>query len=335
MLLRLRSVRTKRVTTLRRIASTAGVHVGTVAAVLNRARGNTRVGAETRERVLRAARELGYVRNESARRLRTGRSDAVGFIGGDVRNPFFAELSALLEAELAARGLPLVHSHGSAAQGHSVDDTVNLMHREAIRRIIYWQESPMAVPTVTPETLLLPIGFTTRPGPGVWLDLKAAIRLAVTTLRERGLRRMGFYAPSGKLESPSVTLRRKMFLSECLRQKLPAPVCATYAGESWNVEEAVAGARALLARRHGVQAFLAFNDVAALGLLLADPSSGKRPLVVCFDGTALTRCWPGATLVLDLQAREMAQRAVAVVTGELDAAVSGARNAWLQPGLFG
>jgi LacI family transcriptional regulator len=68
---------------------------------LNRAGGNTRVGEATRKKILRVAERLGYVRNESAQRLRTGKSNTVGFIGGDLRNPFFSELASALEREQA------------------------------------------------------------------------------------------------------------------------------------------------------------------------------------------------------------------------------------------
>ncbi len=51
------------------VARTAGVSVGTVSNVINRP---DRVGTETRNKVLSAIEQLGYVRSESARQLRAG-----------------------------------------------------------------------------------------------------------------------------------------------------------------------------------------------------------------------------------------------------------------------
>ena len=53
------------------VARAAGVSVGTVSNVINRP---DSVATETRARVLSAIDRLGYVRSESARQLRAGRS---------------------------------------------------------------------------------------------------------------------------------------------------------------------------------------------------------------------------------------------------------------------
>ena len=55
--------------TVQHVAQRASVSVGTVSNVLNRPE---IVAPATRERVLRVIDELGFVRNESARHLRTG-----------------------------------------------------------------------------------------------------------------------------------------------------------------------------------------------------------------------------------------------------------------------
>ncbi|MFD0855739.1 LacI family DNA-binding transcriptional regulator, partial [Actinomadura adrarensis] len=57
---------------IREVARRAGVSVGTVSNVLNRP---DLVAEATRDRVRAAIQELGFVRNESARRLRQGPPD--------------------------------------------------------------------------------------------------------------------------------------------------------------------------------------------------------------------------------------------------------------------
>jgi DNA-binding LacI/PurR family transcriptional regulator len=82
--------------TLQKVAESAGVSKMAVSVVLNGARSNTRVSPETRERILRAADDLGYRRNALARSLRTGRTNVVGFYSGhntlNARTPFLAEI---------------------------------------------------------------------------------------------------------------------------------------------------------------------------------------------------------------------------------------------------
>lgn len=59
------------------VARRAGVSIGTVSNVLHRPE---IVAPATRQRVLDAIAELGFVRNESARALRAGRSRTVGLV---------------------------------------------------------------------------------------------------------------------------------------------------------------------------------------------------------------------------------------------------------------
>lgn len=134
---------------------------------VNAAQGNTRVAEATRKRILAAARKLGYVRNESARRLKTGQSNAVGFVGGDLRNPFFAELTACLEEELLRRGLQLVIAHVAPGSAASFRRVVEVLQQQTVKRIVCWDESPQSRQR-TANLPLLSIGFTTRPRPGVW-----------------------------------------------------------------------------------------------------------------------------------------------------------------------
>ena len=66
------------------VAARAGVSVGTVSNVLNRPQ---MVAEETRNKVLRAINELGFVRNEPGRQLRAGQSRTIAYVMLDAANP--------------------------------------------------------------------------------------------------------------------------------------------------------------------------------------------------------------------------------------------------------
>src|SRR6266567_4824881 len=87
------------------VAGRAGVSIGTVSNVLNHPE---RVAPATRDRVLQAIAELGFVRNEAARQLRAGRSRTVGLVVLDVGNPFFTDLAAGVEKTADQHGLSVV-----------------------------------------------------------------------------------------------------------------------------------------------------------------------------------------------------------------------------------
>lgn len=94
---------------IRDVAARAGVSPTTVSHVLNRKPG-TRTSEETRDRVRRAADELGYSANAVARTLRTRRSNSVGFVGDEIATtPYAGELIAgAQEAVRAHDGVVLV-----------------------------------------------------------------------------------------------------------------------------------------------------------------------------------------------------------------------------------
>ena len=84
--------------TSKELARICGVSIGTIDRALNN-RGE--INAETREKVLRIARDLGYRPHLVARSLKTGRTMTVGVVVFDLDNRFFAQL--VNAAEHAAR----------------------------------------------------------------------------------------------------------------------------------------------------------------------------------------------------------------------------------------
>jgi LacI family transcriptional regulator len=100
---------------IRDVAMRAGVSVGTVSNVLNRP---NLVAEATRERVRAAIGELGFVRNESARQLRQGRSRTFGVVLENLANPYFTDLARGAEAAMNTDGFDAVWctSDGSPAK---------------------------------------------------------------------------------------------------------------------------------------------------------------------------------------------------------------------------
>ncbi len=100
---------------IREVATLAAVSIGTVSNVLNRPE---LVAPATRERVELAITELGFVRNESARQLRTARSRTVGLVVLDVANPFFTDLARGVEDATCEAGLVVIlcNSDGERAK---------------------------------------------------------------------------------------------------------------------------------------------------------------------------------------------------------------------------
>ncbi|WP_432747839.1 LacI family transcriptional regulator [Streptomyces sp. JH002] len=87
--------------TLRDVALRAGVSMATVSRVLA---DNYPVAQRTRQRVLRAIKDLDYVANTHARALRGRGTPTVAFVLNDVRGASFASVAHGVEQEAARRG---------------------------------------------------------------------------------------------------------------------------------------------------------------------------------------------------------------------------------------
>ncbi|MEL6680654.1 MAG: substrate-binding domain-containing protein [Pseudomonadota bacterium] len=94
---------------LKALADHLGLSQATVSRALN---GYDTVNADTRKRVEAAARQLNYRPNTSARRLATGRANAVGIVmpseDGRLVDPHFADFLAGLTRTLATRDIDIV-----------------------------------------------------------------------------------------------------------------------------------------------------------------------------------------------------------------------------------
>ena len=94
--------------TIRDVAARVGVSTASVSYALS---GSPEVGTDLRERVLQAARELGYRPNKVAQQLRRGKTDAVGLLLADIANPFYADVASGVIAAATTAGFEVFVSH--------------------------------------------------------------------------------------------------------------------------------------------------------------------------------------------------------------------------------
>lgn len=87
--------------TLKDLAAVTGYSVNTVSRAL---RGKDDIAADTRDKIKAAAAQMGYVNNAMAASLRSGRSNIIAVILGDVSNPHFSIMTREIEKRAAAHG---------------------------------------------------------------------------------------------------------------------------------------------------------------------------------------------------------------------------------------
>ena len=113
--------------TIRDVAREADVSVATVSRVFNE---SDKVREETRERVIRAARSLRYVPNETARSLIMQRTQTLGVLLPDMHGEFFAQVIRGLDRTARANDYHLLLS-----SSHSDEEEARAILRALLGRV--------------------------------------------------------------------------------------------------------------------------------------------------------------------------------------------------------
>jgi len=192
---------------VKEVARAAGVSVGTVSNVLNRPEA---VRHETRFRVQAEMARLGFVRDESARQLRQGRSRTLAYVFLDATNPFFTDVAQGAEAAAEQAGLALYmcNSNGDAARE---DRYLDLLHQQRVLGILI-----TALDWANPRLRTLPdqgtpVVLVDHPADvasawcSVAVDDKLGGEVAVAHLIEQGHERIAF--AGGPLALPQIADR--------------------------------------------------------------------------------------------------------------------------------
>jgi LacI family transcriptional regulator len=121
------------------VAARARVSVGTVSNVLNRPEV---VSDATRRRVQQAIAELGFVRNESGRHLRAGRSRTIAYLGLAVTNPYFTDVARGVEDVARRNGMAvfLCNSDGDPSREH---DYLEMLVEQRVRGVLVSPFNPL------------------------------------------------------------------------------------------------------------------------------------------------------------------------------------------------
>jgi DNA-binding LacI/PurR family transcriptional regulator len=278
---------TERVT-LQTIADALGVSRTTVSNAYNRP---TQLNPELRAKVLEKARELGYAGPDpAARRLRSGRRDAIGMLFCDTLSQAFTDPAAMLFLQSIVQvtepaGLPLLLLAGPQPGG--ADDVVATI-REAVVDSFVVYSLPHGHPQVQAAIeRRLPIVVVDEPRlPGasyIGIDDYGGARAAAEHLTGLGHRRFGIVSmrmkdddhPEGRLDPErlaSATYTVSRARADGYRAGVEAagidpasvPIEERHGGSSASGAEA---ARALLAETPRPTAILASSDRLALGVL--------------------------------------------------------------------
>lgn len=253
---------------MRDVAERVGLSRQLVSIVL---RGAPGASEESRERVLAAAREIGYHPDDSARMLRRKRSGQIGVLF-TMRQPFEVDLVDALHQHAAARGYTLALGAIGAAQ--SQREALDALMRQRIEALVVLgaeggAERFEGLPPGIPALLL---GGPSASGPhdSVRVENERGIALAVDHLVALGHERIAYLGPQ---DGPNAAERLAGFL-ETMRDHGLEPEVAP----SDSTEEGGHGAALRVLERDADRptALVCINDHCAIGALQTLVRAGIR-----------------------------------------------------------
>ncbi len=260
----------RRYVSIKEVAARAGVSFQTASKVLNG--GDVRVSAETQERILAAAAELGYRPNTIARSLVQRATATIGLVASDATDVAIAQASVAAEQAARKNGHSVLVGH-LAAGGTDGADIVRTLIERRVDGII------AAAPEVEEDTEVAEllrryvpsVSLQAVPGGGVPLvgsNHRETGRLAATHLLGLGHTSIG---------TVTGTFRRRVTRSRLqLRDAGLEPSEDLVAEGDWTPRGGATATRLLLERSPGLSAIFVHSDVMAIGVLSALWQAGRR-----------------------------------------------------------
>jgi LacI family transcriptional regulator len=189
--------------TIHDVARTAGVSTTTISRYLNR---RIELPIATSARIDAAIALLDYRPNLLARRLSTGRTEAIGLVVPEIREPFFAELASVVEDEADHHGYTIFISSTRSLRereiaslnrlrDHHVDGLIMLTNTPddgSIARLVMQRKNVVLIDEDVPAATV----------PKIFVENAEGAALATRHLIEAGHRRIAFLGgPLGLLSS--------------------------------------------------------------------------------------------------------------------------------------
>ena len=298
------------------IAKSAGVSPSTVSRALS---DHPRISDETKERVRRLAKEMGYTPSLLARSLVTQDTATIGVVITFASDPFLAHLVMSIEKMAREKGFSVLLSSSYLDPDHELE-AVSAFHGRRTRGIIVIGSQIDAGYLEMRDRFPLPIVLTNcRTYPySVSTDNTGGARRAVEHLTQLGHRRIAYIANRRSYRS---NLDRLTSYEQVLTEhEILADKNLIVEGDG-TLQGGNVAAKTLLSLTHPPTAVFCFNDMTAIGVLSALQQAQvqvpDQVSVVGFDDIELaSHCCPPLTTVrqpTDLMGQRLMQMLLSLI----------------------
>ena len=283
------------------IAARAGVSIATVSHAF---RNPGRVSDKTREKVLAAAKEVGYTPNSHAVSLRTAKSGSIVVIIPDVGDSYNADIIKGIESVARHRGYSVLLGDSQGSEQREREFAAMVQSRQADGIILMSHRMPYDLPDdVLPEDLPPLVNGSEYTGhdafPCVSIDDRQGAIDATNHLLQLGHRKIAII--TGEEDSTSSRSRISGFREAMAAAGVPVNERMVITGD-YTADSGEMGARELLVRKQRPTAIFCFSDEIALGCMHALQDAGfgipQDISVIGFDDIPFARYFvPSLTTV--------------------------------------
>jgi LacI family transcriptional regulator len=287
--------------TIHDVARAAGVSATTVSRYLNN---RIELPATTGARIEAAVAQHDYRPNLLARRFSTGKTDAIGLIIPEIREPFFAELASAVEDEADRNGYTIFISSTRSDRSREIA-SLNRLRDHHVDGLILLTNTPddgtlAKLVTARKNVVILDEDIPGVNVPKIFVDNIEGAHRATRYLIDAGHRRIGYLGgPLGLFSSEEryagycgamavaqlpltpTQIVRGSFSPNFARQSLhemlrgPAPPTAIFASSDYLAIGALQGLQDFGVRVPHDMSFISFDDT-PLGAMLTPPLTAIR-----------------------------------------------------------
>ena len=259
---------------LTNVAEIAGVSIATASRILNGV--DYPVKDRTRQKVLKAAKELGYRPNLIARSLRLEQTHTIGIIVENILSPFIPPIIRGIQERLRQNDYFCItlNSNWDPAIETEAIERLDMRQIDGIIFIeSYLRSSDQVSALIDKPHLFVHRLFNSLGDNSIVPDDRYGARIAVKHLIELGHRRIAFI--NGPEDWDAATNRLAGYQEELAAWKIAFDPTLVKQGD-WQVQSGYAAAQQWLATRKRPTAVFAANDLMALGVTYAAQELGLK-----------------------------------------------------------
>jgi LacI family transcriptional regulator len=297
--------------TIRDVAVTAGVSVGTVSRSLN---APDSVRPVTLAKVRAAIQSLGFQPDSRAQNMRRRNTMTIGFVVDDIANPWHASSFKAADAELRQHGysLYLVNTNGRPTEEASAIDMLQHGRADGLIMTINNERDPRTLKRL--EELRIPSVLLDRDIPleidAVLTDHASGITQATQYLMDLGHRRIAIITAGSDIRPGRERVRG--FVDAFARRGLPVPTDLIHS-QSLSAEFGFREATALMNGPDRPTAIIAAGNRILVGVLRSFQQQGISvpgdvSLIGC-DRSDIAMLYPGPITIIDRDVDEIGRTA--------------------------